>query len=163
MVHRRLAWLAGLVLLWVAAIFFKIVSLQVVHHREYSDLARARQEVVNETPAPRGTIFDRMGQPLAMSVPGKSVYINPLKVDIGSGSPLPSRGVGLDRPESLAPTAGAGGSGEGARWIPARLPICSAGCSAWPARSCTPGWRGRATTIAATSWWSAASPRKKCN
>src|ERR1039457_3035623 len=91
MVHRRLAWLAGLVLLWVAAIFFKIVSLQVVHHREYASLARARQEVVNETPAPRGTIFDRMGQPLAMSVPGKSVYINPLKVDIGSASALVSR------------------------------------------------------------------------
>src|ERR1019366_4758256 len=96
MVHRRLAWLAGLVLLWVAAIFFKIVSLQVVHHREYASLARARQEVVNETPAPRGTIFDRMGQPLAMSVLGKSVYINPLKVDIGSASDLLSPGLGLD-------------------------------------------------------------------
>jgi cell division protein FtsI (penicillin-binding protein 3) len=102
MVHRRLAWLAGLVLLWVAAIFFKIVSLQVVHHREYASLARANQEVVNETPAPRGTIFDRMGQPLAMSVPGKSVYINPLKVDIGSASDLLSRVLGLDRAELYA-------------------------------------------------------------
>jgi cell division protein FtsI (penicillin-binding protein 3) len=99
MVQGRLGWLAGIVFLWIAAIFCKIVSLQVVHHREYASLARARQEVVSAIPAPRGPIFDRMGQPLALSVPGKSVYINPLKVDIASASDLLSRVLGLSRAE----------------------------------------------------------------
>lgn len=105
MVHRRLAWLAGIVLFWIAAIFLRIVSLQVVHHQYYAGKARERQEAPREIPAPRGPIFDRMGQPLALSVPGKSVYINPLKVDIGSASDLLSRVLGLNRAELHAKMA----------------------------------------------------------
>ena len=98
MVERRLTWLAAIVLLWGAAIFFKLVSLQVFHHREYSNLARARQEMVIEIPAPRGTIFDRAGQPLAMSVSSQSVYINPLKVpDLGVAAQLLALVLHLDR------------------------------------------------------------------
>src|SRR5437870_4040735 len=72
MVQRRLTWLAAIVLLWGAAIFLRLVSLQVFHHREYARMARARQELVIEIPAPRGTIFDRWGQALAMSVQTES-------------------------------------------------------------------------------------------
>jgi cell division protein FtsI (penicillin-binding protein 3) len=80
MVERRLTWLAGIVLIWGAAIFFKLFSMQVLHHQQYLNQARARQEIVIPLPAPRGAIFDRNGQPLAMSVPAESVYLNPLKV-----------------------------------------------------------------------------------
>lgn len=80
MVERRLTWLAGIVLVWGAAIFLKLVSLQILHHYEYSRMARAHQELVRKIPAPRGTIFDRNRQPLAMSVPSESVYVNPLKL-----------------------------------------------------------------------------------
>jgi cell division protein FtsI (penicillin-binding protein 3) len=98
MVERRLTWLAAIVLLWGAAIFFKLVSLQVFHHREYSNQARARQEVVIEIPAPRGTIFDRAGQPLAMSVSSQSVYLNPLKVpDLGVAAELLALVLHMDR------------------------------------------------------------------
>ena len=45
MVERRLAWLAGIVLVWGAAIFFNLISLQIVHHREYAKLATERQVV----------------------------------------------------------------------------------------------------------------------
>jgi len=51
MVERRLTWLAGIVLLWGAAVLYKIVSLQVLHHAEYARLARAHQELVVEIPA----------------------------------------------------------------------------------------------------------------
>src|SRR5256885_14230464 len=98
MVERRLTWLAGIVLLWGAAIFFKLVSLQVVHHREYSSQARARQELSIQIPAPRGTIFDRAGQPLAMSVSSQSVYIDPLKVpDLGVAAELLALVLHMDR------------------------------------------------------------------
>ena len=80
MVERRLTWLAGIVLFWGAAIFFKLVSLQILHHYEYSRMARAHQELVRKIPAQRGTIFDRNRQPLAMSVTAETVYVNPLKL-----------------------------------------------------------------------------------
>jgi cell division protein FtsI (penicillin-binding protein 3) len=98
MVERRLTWLAAIVLLWGAAIFQKLFSLQVLHHQEYSRMARARQELVIEIPAPRGTIFDRSGQPLAMSVQTESVYVNPLKVpDLGVASEILALVLHVDR------------------------------------------------------------------
>jgi cell division protein FtsI (penicillin-binding protein 3) len=98
MVDRRLAWLAGIVLFWGAAILFKLISLQVVHHREYSKLATANQVQVENIPAPRGTIFDRNGQPLAMSVPAESVSIDPLQApDLGVDSELLALVLHMDR------------------------------------------------------------------
>src|ERR1035437_2116119 len=89
MVDRRLAWLAGIVLIWGAAIFFNIISLQVVHHQEYLKLATEGQVVAGDISAPRGTIFDRTGQPLAMSVPTESVSIDPLRApDLAVASEL---------------------------------------------------------------------------
>lgn len=82
--ERRLFILGGGILLWGGAILGKLLSLQVLNHKRYSDLARARQELSVPIPAPRGTIFDRSGSPLAMSVAMESIYVNPLKVpDIG--------------------------------------------------------------------------------
>jgi cell division protein FtsI (penicillin-binding protein 3) len=98
MVDRRLAWLAGIVVIWGAAIFFKIISLQVIHHEEYAKLATERQVVAVEIPAPRGTIFDRTGQPLAMSVPTESVSIDPLRApDLAVASELLALVLHLDR------------------------------------------------------------------
>ena len=100
MVERRLTWLALAILLWGAAIFYKLISLQVVHHQEYALQARKHQEEVRTIPAPRGTIFDRNGQPLAMSIPTEFVYVNPLKVpDIGVAADILSQFLHLERVE----------------------------------------------------------------
>src|ERR1039457_25935 len=100
MVDRRLTWIAVIVLAWGGAIFWKLISLQVLHHQEYARMARARQELVIEIPGPRGTIFDRTGQPLAMSVPTESVYVNPLRVpDLAIASDLLARALHLNRVE----------------------------------------------------------------
>jgi cell division protein FtsI (penicillin-binding protein 3) len=80
MVERRLKWLAYFIVLWGAVIFAKLISLQFLHHQEYVRMARARQEHAREIPAPRGAIYDRHGQPLALSTPAISVFVNPLKV-----------------------------------------------------------------------------------
>jgi len=50
MAERRLAWLARIVIVWGAAIFLKLVSLEVVHHQEYARKARERQELVIDIP-----------------------------------------------------------------------------------------------------------------
>ena len=99
MVERRLTCLAVIVLLWGGAILKNLISLEVVHHREYAVKARAIQEMTVEIPAPRGTIFDRDGRPLAMSLASRSVFINPMKVDVGVASDLLGYLLGLDRAE----------------------------------------------------------------
>jgi cell division protein FtsI (penicillin-binding protein 3) len=100
MVERRLTWLALGVFLWGGSIFYKLVSLQVLHHQEYVLQARKHQEEVRTIPAPRGTIFDRNGRPLAMSIPTEWVYVNPLKVpDIGVAADVLSQFLHLDRAE----------------------------------------------------------------
>ena len=98
MVDRRLTWLAAMVLVWASAIFFKLVSLQIIHHREYLGKAAARQEISLEIAAPRGTVFSRSGRRLAMSVSTDSVYVNPMKLpDIGMAAELLGLALGMDR------------------------------------------------------------------
>jgi len=122
MVERRLTWLAAIVLLWGAAILQKLVSLQVFRHQEYLKLARARQEMVIEIQAPRGTIFDRSGQPLAMSVQTESVYINPLKVpDLGVASELLSLVLHLDRQSLYERMQQAYDSDRGFLWVKRKI------------------------------------------
>ena len=99
MVERRLTCLAVIVLLWGGAILKNLISLQIFHHREYAGKARAIQEVVVDIPARRGTIFDRDGQPLAMSLASQSVTINPQKVDVGVAADLLGILLHLDRNE----------------------------------------------------------------
>jgi len=100
MVERRLTWIALFFLLWGGGIFYKLISLQVIHHSAYARMAKRHQEVVREIPAQRGEIFDRNGQPLAMSVPTESVYVNPLKIpDMGFAADLMARFLHLNRAE----------------------------------------------------------------
>jgi cell division protein FtsI (penicillin-binding protein 3) len=97
---RRLTWVAGGAVLWLTLIFAKLISLQVIHHRTYARLARQQQELRVDIPAPRGPIFDRLGQPLAMSVPMESVFVNPLRVpDISVASELMARILSLNAGE----------------------------------------------------------------
>ncbi len=122
MAEKRLTWLAGIVLLWAAAILLKLISLQVVHHQRYLEAARARQELMVEIPAPRGTIFDRAGQPLAMSVPTESVFVNPLRVpDLQVASEILSSILGLDRAAIHARMKWAFDNHRGFLWVARRI------------------------------------------
>jgi len=97
MVERRLTCLAVFVLLWGAAILKNLISLEIVHHKEYALRARSLQEMVVDIPAPRGTIFDRDGRPLAMSLASRSVFLNPMKVNVAIASDLLGYLLHLDR------------------------------------------------------------------
>jgi len=114
MLERRLKWLAALVLIWAGLIVGKLVSLQVVHHRQYAVLARTRQEQVVRILAPRGTILDRTGAPLAMSVPTQSVLVNPQKVpDLGVAADILSMVLTTNRTDLYARLEAARARGSG--------------------------------------------------
>jgi cell division protein FtsI (penicillin-binding protein 3) len=77
---NRLTVVAAVLLLWGLRIFVALVSIQVSQHAKYKAIARAQQEHEFDIPAPRGTIFDRNGQPLAISTPADSVSVNPQQI-----------------------------------------------------------------------------------
>ncbi len=76
----RLAALALVAVLWAVVIFCRLVHLQVVSYPVYRALAERQQQRTVALAAPRGTIFDRNGKVLAISVPVDSVCVNPLRV-----------------------------------------------------------------------------------
>ena len=122
MVERRLTVLAAIVLIWGAAILEKLISLQVLHHRQYLALAHSRQELVIEIPAPRGTITDREGQPLAMSVQTESVLVNPKKVpDLGVAADLLGIVLHLDRQSLYERMQDAVDNGRGFFWVKRKI------------------------------------------
>ncbi|MBS1858162.1 MAG: transpeptidase family protein [Acidobacteria bacterium] len=122
MVDRRLTWLAAVVLIWGTAIFLKLISLQVIHHREFLNKAAARQEISIEIPAPRGTLFSRSGRRLAMSVSSDSVYVNPMKLpDIGVASELLALALGMDRGELESRLRDAYNAHRGFLWVKRKI------------------------------------------
>src|SRR5436305_2373326 len=118
MVERRLKWLAWIVAVWGVVIFYKLISLQVVHHQEYVRMARARQERDKEIPAPRGAILDRNRQVLAMSTPAVSVFVNPMKVpDLGIAAQILAAELHMDRMELYGAMRQAYQNHRGFLWI----------------------------------------------
>lgn len=60
-------------------------------------MARARQEITVEIPAPRGAILDRSGQAMALSIPSEKVIVNPLKIpDLNFAADILARVLHLD-------------------------------------------------------------------
>jgi len=76
----RLVLVAGLVLVWVAAIFGRLGYLQLFCHGEYLKLAAKQQKRVIEITPKRGSIYDRNRHPLAMSIPIDSVFAVPAEL-----------------------------------------------------------------------------------
>lgn len=118
---RRLAPIAAVILLWAAAIVVNLVYIQVVRHASYLRQARRQQERVVEIPAPRGSVFDRNGQPIAMSVPMASISVNPQHLpDLEVAANLLSRILELDRVTLLARLKSAQDFGRGFVWVKRR-------------------------------------------
>ncbi|HEY2821034.1 MAG TPA: hypothetical protein VGJ06_08340, partial [Candidatus Acidoferrum sp.] len=76
----RLVIVAGVAMLWVLAVFFRLGYLQLVRHGDYLARAQKQQQRTIDITPQRGTIFDRAGHPLAMSVPVKSAFAVPAEI-----------------------------------------------------------------------------------
>lgn len=119
---RRLAPIAALILLWAAAIVANLFYIQVVRHDSYLRQARRQQERTVEIPAPRGSILDRNGQPLAMSVPMASISVNPQHLpDLDVAADILSRILELDRVALFARLKTAQDFGRGFVWVKRKI------------------------------------------
>ena len=77
---RRLYILAIVLCLWILAICFRLVRLQVVKYGFFEQLAHRQQNRTIPVEPRRGNIFDRYGHPLAMSIDVDSVFAVPSEV-----------------------------------------------------------------------------------
>jgi cell division protein FtsI (penicillin-binding protein 3) len=75
--NLRLYVLAGVLVFWCAVICLRLVYLQVFRYGNFEQRAQHQQQRTEEVSAPRGIIFDRNGQELAMSINVDSVFAVP--------------------------------------------------------------------------------------
>src|SRR5712692_9733898 len=76
----RLLIVAGVGLIWMAAIFGRLGYLQLFRHSEYMARAQRQQQRVIEITPKRGAIYDRNMHPLAMSIPVDSAFAVPAEL-----------------------------------------------------------------------------------
>ena len=79
---------------WVT-IGYRLFQIQLVDYRDYTEAAERQRIRLEETGAARGTIYDRQGRELAVSIEARSVYANPRQV-VDAGSVALALGEVLD-------------------------------------------------------------------
>jgi cell division protein FtsI (penicillin-binding protein 3) len=100
---RRLYILAALLCLWILAIGFRLVRLQVVKYGFFVQLAHRQQNRTIPVEPRRGNILDRYGHPLAMSIDVDSVFAVPSEVhDPESTAAVLGKVLSLDPQEIVA-------------------------------------------------------------
>lgn len=115
---KRLLYLAVGATGWAVLLAARLFYLQIWHHGDYVKQARQQQTRMEEIPAPRGAIFDRNGQPLAMTMPVQSVCVNPQRVtDAKAAAQVFARILDVDRDKTYADIVRTAGEGRGFLWI----------------------------------------------
>ncbi len=98
----RLYFILALLILAAVALAARAVDLQLMDHGFLTEQGDARYSRVAEITAHRGTITDRYGEPLAVSTPVDSVWVNPQELT-QSADQLPRLARALKRdPQTLA-------------------------------------------------------------
>ena len=80
--NPRLRWLFVWVvaLVWIAAVLARLGYLQLFCYSEYFAKAQHQQQRIFEISPKRGTIYDRKGRELAVSLPMDSVFADPAEI-----------------------------------------------------------------------------------
>lgn len=114
----RLQWLLRGLLLWAVLLVVRLAWLQVFRHDDYLAAAQSQQEKTVELPARRGSIFDRTGQPLAMTLDVDSVVVDPQKLhDLPEAATLLSTALQIDRNDLLKRLSSSKKRGSHFMWV----------------------------------------------
>ncbi len=119
---RRLRLLVRLVLLWAAILILRLFYLQIVQHDQYLHQALSQQGKTLDIKPSRGTILDRNGRRLAMSLPVDSVYVNPLQLknpDVASS--ILGDFLQLDKAELAGRIRSAVAANKGFLWVKRKI------------------------------------------
>ncbi len=100
---RRLYIFAGLLFLWIVAIGFRLVRLQVVKYGDFMQRAQRQQNRSIPVEPRRGNIYDRNGYALAMSIDVDSVFAVPSEIhDQETTAAVLGQVLGMDPQEIVA-------------------------------------------------------------
>jgi cell division protein FtsI (penicillin-binding protein 3) len=97
----RAHFLVGVLVLIAAALVGRAIDLQLFEYSFLSKQGDARFTRIVDIPAHRGTITDRYGEPLAVSTPVDSIWVNPKQIALAPDQ-IPRLAAALDmRPQDL--------------------------------------------------------------
>ena len=100
--HLRIFVLSGFFLAWVAVLIFRLIDLQVFQYGELSARAKRQQSRSLEISPKRGTVYDRNGHELAVSVAVDSIYAVTQDIpEKGSAATKLAQALGMSRQEIL--------------------------------------------------------------
>ena len=100
---KRLYILAAVLFLWVAAVLGRLVDLQVIRYQFFLNLASRQHGRTIDVDPRRGTIYDRNGAELAMSIDVDSVFAVPSEIpDQETTAQILAKVLDLDAQELLA-------------------------------------------------------------
>ncbi len=120
----RLRLFTRLCFVWGAIILLRLIHLQIIKHDDFVRLAQQQQERQIEVRAPRGTILDRNGQPLAMSVAVDSVCVNPMRIpDIPMAADILARVLDLNAKELGSKIQSARDDRKGFLWVKRKISL----------------------------------------
>jgi len=101
--NRRLYILAAVLFLWVVAVLARLVDLQVIKYQSFLNLASRQHGRTIDVDPRRGTIYDRNGGELAMSIDVDSVFAVPSEIpDQETTAQILAKVLNLDAQELLA-------------------------------------------------------------
>jgi cell division protein FtsI/penicillin-binding protein 2 len=100
--HLRIFVLSGFFLAWIAVLIFRLIDLQVFQYAELSARAKRQQSRSLEISPKRGTIYDRNGHELAVSVAVDSIYAVTQEIpEKGIAATKLAQALGMNRQEIL--------------------------------------------------------------
>jgi cell division protein FtsI (penicillin-binding protein 3) len=121
---KRVQMIARVALVWAAILVVRLIHLQIISHGEFVRLAQQQHEKPLKVEAPRGTIFDRSGIPLAKSLPVDSVCVNPKRIpDLSVAAQILAGVLDLDATTLYAKLRDAAGRQSGFMWVKRRISI----------------------------------------
>ena len=109
----RFMMIVAAFLLWIGGISVRLVHLQVSQHAYLKDKALSQRLNIKKTKLMRGTIYDRNGSYLAISVPVHTLYADPAEIDdVSTAARLIAKAAGLNTQQLASQLAQAKADGK---------------------------------------------------